>query len=62
MQEYLHSELTGKIIKAYYNVYNELDYGFLEKVYEKAMLIELREIGLSSLAQHSIKYFMVVMH
>ena len=47
MTEYLHSELTGKIIKAFYNVYNELGYGFLEKVYERSMLIELRDLGLA---------------
>ena len=34
----IHKELSGKIIKAYYNVYNQLGYGFLEKVYEKAMM------------------------
>lgn len=33
----LHSEITEKIIKAFYNVYNALGYGFLEKVYENAM-------------------------
>ena len=47
MTEYLHSELTGKIIKAFHNVYNELGYGFLEKVYERSMLIELRTLGLA---------------
>ena len=57
MTEYLHSELTGKIIKAFYNVYNELGYGFLEKVYEKAMLIELDGLGLECSAQHSIKVY-----
>ncbi len=36
-----HSEITSKIIKTYYNVYNELAYGFLEKIYENAMMIEL---------------------
>ena len=30
------SEITGKIIKAFYRVYNTLGYGFLEKVYENA--------------------------
>ncbi len=34
---YKHSEITKTIIKAYFNVYNELGYGFLEKVYERAM-------------------------
>jgi len=41
-----HIELTEEIIKAFYKVYNILGYGFLEKVYENAMLIELTESGL----------------
>ena len=50
-----HSEITDKIIKAYYNVYNSLGYGFLKKVYEKSMLIELQELGLKANSQHRIK-------
>lgn len=46
MAELKHSETTGAIIKVFYKVYNELGYGFLEKVYENAMVIELREMGL----------------
>jgi len=41
--ELLHKNITEKIIKSFYKVYNELGYGFLEKVYENAMLIELKE-------------------
>lgn len=41
-----HSELTGKIIDAYYTVYNALGYGFLEKLYERAMVVELSKQGL----------------
>ncbi len=52
---YLHSEITEKIIKAFYNVYNQLGYGFLEKVYEHAMMIELPKFGLSSKNQFPIK-------
>ena len=37
----LEKELTNKIIKSFYNVYNKLGYGFLEKVYEKSLIIEL---------------------
>jgi GxxExxY protein len=37
----LHQGITDKIIKAFYKVYNALGYGFLEKVYENAILIEL---------------------
>jgi len=51
----LHKELSNKIIKAFYNVYNELGYGFLEKVYENAMLLELKIMGLSCEKQKPIK-------
>ena len=43
MEEYLHKELTSKVINAFYKVYNTLGYGFLEKVYENAMKIELEK-------------------
>ena len=43
---YLHSDITGKIIKAFFNVYNTLGHGFLEKVYENAMMIELKKYDL----------------
>jgi len=36
-QDSKYTELTEKIIKIFYRVYNELDYGFLKKVYEKAI-------------------------
>lgn len=41
-----HAELTDRIIGVYYDVYNELGYGFLESVYEESMAIALREAGL----------------
>lgn len=34
----LHHQVTDKILKAFYSVYNELGYGFLEKVYENALI------------------------
>ena len=40
-----HKEQT--IIKVFYRVYNKLGYGFLEKIYENATMIEFRiEVGL----------------
>jgi len=54
---YKHSDTTGIVIKAFYNVYNQLGYGFLEKVYENALLIELRELGLECVAQYPIEVF-----
>lgn len=53
----LHSEITDAIIKAYYLVYNELGYGFLEKVYERALLFELRSRGLMCESQIPIKVY-----
>jgi GxxExxY protein len=41
-----HEELTRRIIKVFYEVYNELGYGFIESVYENAMRIALRQEGL----------------
>ena len=52
-----HQELTEQIIKAFYNVYNTLGYGFLEKVYENAMLIELTEMGFSVERQKKIHVY-----
>lgn len=57
MDNYKHSELTEKIIKAFYKVYNTLGYGFLEKVYENALFIELESIGLNIKKQEPIKVY-----
>ena len=54
---YLHEELTDRIIRCFYNVYNGLGYGFLEKVYENALLIELRNSGLVAENQVAIKVY-----
>jgi len=51
----LYQELTNKIIGAYYKVYNLLGYGFLEKVYENALKIELRKLNLKVDQQRNIK-------
>jgi len=39
--ELLYQDITDKIIKAYYIVYNEFGFGFLEKVYQNALFFEL---------------------
>jgi len=38
-------EITEQIIRAFFKVYNTLGYGFLEKVYLNALVIELRKMG-----------------
>ena len=53
--ELLHSEVTDKILKAFYTVYNKLGYGFLERVYENALYIELSKMGLVVIKQQPIK-------
>jgi GxxExxY protein len=46
--------ITEKIIGCAYKVYNTMGYGFLESVYEKCLLIELRKTGLKSEYQKQI--------
>ena len=47
-------ELTENIIKIFYKVYNKLGYGFLEKNYENAMMIEFKKAGLPAFSQFPI--------
>lgn len=42
----MHEELTSRILRVFYDVYNELGFGYLESIYEKAMEIALQEAGL----------------
>jgi GxxExxY protein len=53
----LEKELTSKIIKAFYNVYNTLGFGFLEKVYERAMVIELKKFNIQCERQKPINVY-----
>lgn len=53
----LHGDLTDLIIKSFYKVYNSLGYGFLEKVYENALKIELLKLGLKVEQQKNIKVY-----
>lgn len=48
---YKYSEITDRIINAFYHVYNTLGYGFLEKVYENALAYELRKRGYTVVQQ-----------
>ncbi|MBE9504088.1 MAG: GxxExxY protein [Proteobacteria bacterium] len=53
----INSDITDRVIKAFFNVYNSLGYGFLEKVYENAMIIEMRKMGCQVEAQKNIKVY-----
>ena len=52
-----HQDITEKIINAFYTVYNTLGWGFLEKVYQAAMEIELKKQGLRVQGQAPIHVF-----
>ena len=47
-------DITDQILKAFYQVYNELGRGFLESVYESAMEITLKEMALDVVRQKDI--------
>lgn len=55
--ELLHKALTDQIIKTFYDVYNELGYGFLEKVYQNSLYMELKNRGFQVEAQKQIKVY-----
>jgi GxxExxY protein len=56
-QAYPHRDLTEKIIGAAYSVHNELGSGFVEKVYENALVAELNERGMSVEQQKEVRVF-----
>ena len=55
--DFKYSEITEIIIKSFYKVYNTLGYGFLEKVYENALFLELKNQGFFVEKQKPIKVF-----
>lgn len=50
-----HEELTQKIIGCAYQVYNTMGSGYLESVYGKCLLIELRKASIAAASQHGIQ-------
>lgn len=55
MDEMKHKELTAKIIECAYKVHNTLGFGFLEAVYQNALLIELIKVGLQAEKEKKIQ-------
>jgi GxxExxY protein len=53
--EYLHNDLTDRIIRCFYEVYHTLGFGFLEIIYERALTLELMKSGLSVRNQVPVK-------
>ncbi|SRR6266498_205016 len=52
-----HSELTGQILGAFFQVHKDLGYGFSEKVYENALIILLTELGLKVAPQEYLHFY-----
>ena len=57
MTEFLHKELSQKVIGAFYTVYKTLGYGFLEKVYENALAHELTLLNIGFKTQVPIEVY-----
>lgn len=57
MSDLLHKEKSKSILKVFYDVYNQLGYGFLEKIYQNAMYFELKSQGYKVEAQKQIKVY-----
>ena len=55
--EYLYSELSDKIINCFYKVYNALGFGFLEKIYQKSLEIELSKNNINFESQYPINVY-----
>lgn len=55
--EYLYSDITSEVINAFYDVYNLLGYGFLEKVYKNALFNELMQRGIPCQKEYPISVY-----
>jgi GxxExxY protein len=53
----INQEKTSLILKCYYKVYNTLGFGFLEKVYENALFLEMTNMGMNCRKQVPINVF-----
>ncbi|NMA64606.1 MAG: GxxExxY protein [Syntrophomonadaceae bacterium] len=54
---YKHVKLTEQIIGCAYKVHSKLGTGFMEKIYENALMVELNNAGLSAQQQYPIKVY-----
>lgn len=53
----LHNDLSDQVLASFYAVYNQLGYGFLEKVYQNALFFELKTRGIEVVAQNRCTVF-----
>jgi len=55
--EFIPKELINKILSQFYRIYNDLGYGFLERVYQNALYFALIDEGLKCETEKSIKVY-----
>lgn len=55
--ELIYKELTGKIIQAFYEIHNILGVGYLESIYQNALIVELEEKGLRGETERVVEIF-----
>jgi GxxExxY protein len=53
-EHFIHKDLTYKVIGCAMEVHRELGYGFLEKVYENAMMVQLKKEGVEAKQQQGV--------
>lgn len=52
-----HQHITDKILKSFFDIYNELGRGFLESVYENALVLTLSDLGMDVKTQQAIPVY-----
>jgi len=55
--QYLHSDITGKILKCFYQVFNHTGYGFNKDIYIKSLHLEFQKNGLKSEISKNVEIF-----
>lgn len=53
----VHQDITEQVIGAAFEVHNEMGYGFLERVYQRSMQVELEIRGLNAVIENKIKVY-----
>ena len=56
-EKFLHSEITSKILQAFYTVYNCFHFGYPKSIYENSMLLEMRKLGLDCMRNQKEKIY-----
>lgn len=52
-----HGLVTDKILRVFYDVYNEMGHGFLESVYHRSLVLALQSVGLNVCSRVDIPVF-----